>query len=152
MSGFGGNVVALLPNGVSVFRCSNAYRFDIDSMVTAGESLKPFCTAPALAQASPPPAMTVDQLKSDFVGQAYLIGAQRIEFATNGRLLGSVPDDQDMGTWEITPDARVCRTWTKWDGGRPRCYFVYKVGETWEIDILDRFTRLTLRRTYTPAP
>ena len=77
---------------------------------------------------------------------------QRIEYAPNGRMLGAVPDDQDIGTWEITPDARLCRTWTSWDGGRQRCYVVYKSGETWDIDIPERFTRFTLERTYTPAP
>ena len=152
MSGFGGNIVALLPNGVSVFRFADAYNFDVDSMITAGESLKPFCTAPATVTAPARTALTAAELAADFVGHAYAVGAQRIEYAPNGRMLGTVPDDQDMGTWNITPDARLCRTWTVWDGGRQRCYVVYKADDAWELDLPERFTRFTLKRTYTPAP
>jgi hypothetical protein len=152
MSGFGGNIVSLLPNGISAFRFADAYNFDVDPMIVAGESLKPFCTKPANAAAPTPAALTVAELGADFVGHTYLVGSQRIEFASGGRLLGTVPDDQDMGTWEITPDARLCRTWTAWDGGRRRCYVVSKTEDGWQLDIPERFTRFPLRRTYTPAP
>jgi hypothetical protein len=98
--------------------------------------------------------MTPAELSAEFVGHAYVVGTQRIQFAPGGALVGTVPDDADLGTWEITPEARLCRTWTTWDGGRRRCYVVYKAGDdAWEIDIPERFTRFTLRReTGAPRP
>ncbi|HYB69827.1 MAG TPA: serine hydrolase domain-containing protein [Candidatus Bathyarchaeia archaeon] len=147
MTGYGGNLIALLPNGVTVFRFADAFNFDLDSMILAGESLKPFCAPPATATAdllrTP---LTATELLTSFIGKGYVTGVQKIVFAPGGRLLGSMPDDQDVGTWEISADARVCRTWNAWDGRRQRCYVVYRKDDGgWDLDIPERLTRFTLR-------
>jgi hypothetical protein len=154
MSGFGGNIVALLPNGISVFRFADAYNFDVDSMILAGESLRPFCAPPATAAAPAPPrvALTAAELASDFVGHVYVFGPQRIEYAPGGRLWGSLAEEVDVGTWEITPDARVCRSWNMWDGRRRRCYAILRTDDGWEVDVPGRFTRAVLRRAPAAAP
>jgi hypothetical protein len=41
MSGWGGNVVVLLPNGISAFRFADGNHYDVDTMVLAGEALRP---------------------------------------------------------------------------------------------------------------
>jgi len=147
MAGFGGNLVALLPNGVSVFRFADASNFDLDSMILAGESLRPFCTPPAaLAAQTPRTPATADELRASFVGHQYIVGLQKVTFAPGGRLYGSTPDDQDVGTWEISPDARMCRTWNSWDGRRQRCYVVYKKDDGWDAEIPERLTGFTFRR------
>jgi hypothetical protein len=50
MSGFGGNVVLLLPNGISAFRFADGHHYDVDTMVLAGEAVRPFPCAEGAAQ------------------------------------------------------------------------------------------------------
>src|SRR5262249_36956696 len=54
MSGYGGNIVALMPNGVSAFRFADAMSYDQESLVLAAEAIRPFGTAPAASAVSPP--------------------------------------------------------------------------------------------------
>jgi hypothetical protein len=42
MSGFGGNHVVLMPNGITTFRFSDAYIYGVDSMIHAADTLAPF--------------------------------------------------------------------------------------------------------------
>jgi hypothetical protein len=41
MAGYGGNLVVLLPNGISAFRFADGDNFDLEAMVLAGEALRP---------------------------------------------------------------------------------------------------------------
>jgi hypothetical protein len=151
MAGLGGNLVALLPNGVSVFRFADGNHYDLDAMVLAGESLRPFCPPPASATApAPPPVpLTAQELAREVAGHTFTIGRQRLHFARGGRLLGAAGDDAiDAGTWTITAQGRVCRRWTTWDHGRERCYLVFRDGDDdWLFDIPERFSRFSGRRT-----
>jgi len=118
-------------------------------MILGGESLRPFCTPSATAVApAPRVALTAAELGSTFTGRGYIFGVQKLTFASGGKLYGSTPEDQDVGTWEISSEQRICRTWNSWDGRRQRCYVVYKQDDGWELDIPERLTRFTLR----PAP
>jgi hypothetical protein len=147
MAGLGGNLVALLPNGVSVFRFSDAGHFDLDAMIAAGESIRPFCAPPATAAVSPPAvtAITPDELAADVPGHTFTIGRQRLHFATGGRLYGRAGDDADLGTWAIE-NGRICRTWTTWDRGIRRCYVIARDGDGYVFDVPERFTRFVARR------
>jgi hypothetical protein len=42
MSGFGGNNIVLMPNGITTFRFSDAYVYGVDSMIQAGDAIAPF--------------------------------------------------------------------------------------------------------------
>jgi hypothetical protein len=44
MTGYGGNQVVVMPNGVTAFRLADAFIYDVDSMVRVGEALRPFPT------------------------------------------------------------------------------------------------------------
>jgi hypothetical protein len=55
MLGYGGNLVVLLPNGISAFGCADGFHFDLESMVLAGETIRPF-PCPAGSAAMRPPA------------------------------------------------------------------------------------------------
>ena len=52
--GVGGNLVVLLPNGVSAFRFADGHHYDVDTMVLAGEAIRPF-PCPAGSGEAPPP-------------------------------------------------------------------------------------------------
>jgi hypothetical protein len=148
MAGLGGNLVALLPNGVSVFRFADGGNFDLDAMVLAGESLRPFCGSPPSAAAPAPPAvpLTSSELATDIPGHTFTIGTQRLFFAAGGRLYGAAGRDAvDQGTWKIA-DGRLCRVWTTWDLGLSRCYVIFRDGDGYAFDIPERFARFAARR------
>ena len=52
-----------------------------------------------------------------------------------------------MGRWRITPEGFYCRVWNVSDGGRERCYRVYRDGETFSFHVHDRWTVLRWTRT-----
>jgi hypothetical protein len=137
MSGWGGNVVGLLPNGISAFRFADGDHYDVDTMVLAGEAIRPFpCPsisgeAPAVRQ-----PLTASAMRAELPGYTFYTGPMNIFIAANGVLYGTVkrgPDgasEQDVGTWHITPDGQWCRAWRWWDHRRERCHIVYREGET----------------------
>jgi hypothetical protein len=55
MMGYGGNLVVLLPNGITAFRFADGSYYDVDTMVLAGEALRPF-PCPVGSTETPPPA------------------------------------------------------------------------------------------------
>ena len=55
MSGVGGNIVVLLPNGITAFRVADGGHHDLDAMVRAGEAVRPFPCAAGSAEAPPAP-------------------------------------------------------------------------------------------------
>jgi hypothetical protein len=147
MLGYGGNAVMLLPNGISTFRFSDGGNLDVDSMVQAGEALRPLC-APATAAPAPPaaPPLTAVQITTDVVGRAYTAGPVWISYTSDGRVYSRSGAGVDVGTWRITADGRFCRTWHVSDGGRERCYVVRPTANGWQLDNPDRFTRVLLKR------
>jgi len=66
--------------------------------------------------------------------------------AAGGVLYGAVKDDIDIGTWHMTPEEQFCRTWHVGDGHRKRCYAMYREGETFTLELQDRWGQEVLRR------
>jgi len=67
--------------------------------------------------------------------------------STGGRLYGAPGDDIDVGWWRITPDDSYCRAWNVFDGRRERCFVVNRDGETFDLQVRDRWGTVSLRRT-----
>lgn len=149
MVGYGGNLVALLPNGVSAFRFADGKNFDLESMVLAGEAIRPFCASGPAAGPSPPQRspLTANELRAELPGNTFHVDRSHIFLAPGGRLHGAVGDDMDVGWWRITPDGHYCRAWNVRDGRRERCYAVYRDGETFDLHMRDRWGTESLRRT-----
>jgi hypothetical protein len=150
MSGHGGNLVVLLPNGVTAFRFADGNNFDLESMVLAGEAIRPFCVSAPPSGPSPPPRspLTATELRAELPGNTFYAGRYHFFMAPGGRLYG-VPgnDDIDVGSWRITPDGSYCRGWNVFDGRRERCFAVYRDGETFDLHVRDRWGTVSLRRT-----
>jgi hypothetical protein len=145
MLGYGGNIVALLPNGVSAFRFADGHTYDPETMMLAGEQIRPFCaSAPAKHQNAP---LTVAELRAELPGNTFVVGSQRVFIATDGRQYLSVGTRVDIGHWRIDPAGLYCRSWNSGDGGRERCHQVYRAGETFEFHVDDRWTVLRWTRT-----
>jgi hypothetical protein len=140
MSGVGGNVVVLMPNGVSAFRVADGGHYDLDAMVRAGEAVRPFpCPAGPVEAPQAPQRLSASDLQDWFPGHTFDADSEHrfpfydrrpmhLYLAPGGALYGTAPEGVDVGTWHITPDGQLCRTWHVWDGGRQRCYAVSRVG------------------------
>ena len=150
MAGYGGNVVALLPNGVSVFRLGDGETWDIETMVHAGEAIRPFC-ASTKAAAPARRALTAAETDAAMRGHTFSGGETHIFFAPHGISFRKSRDSADVGTWRIAADGALCRAWHMTDGGRGRCFDVYRSGETFELQTRDRWSTTILeRRTGNP--
>lgn len=149
MAGYGGNLVVLLPNGVSAFRFADGFNFDLESMVLAGEAIRPFPCPSGTGEAPPPQRQpfTASELHVEFPSNTFYAGPLTMFPAADGVLYGTTKDDIDVGTWHITPDGEFCRTWHVWDGRRERCYAVYREGETFELYTKGRWGKVVARRT-----
>jgi hypothetical protein len=144
MLGYGGNLVVLLPNGVSAFRFADAFHFDLEAMVLAGEAIRPF-PCPAGRAEMPPPAatpLTASDLHVEVPGHTFywepatnfpvFFGGRLAMFAAaDGVLYGAFTrrsdggTDRDVGRWHLTPEGQFCRTWHAWDHRRQRCYTLH---------------------------
>jgi hypothetical protein len=166
MSGFGGNLVMLLPNGVSAFRLADGHNYNVDTMVLAGEAIRPFPCPAESGAAPPPPArqpLTAGDLHAELVGNTLyrdpvnhfplvLGGHLTIFLAADGVQYGTLktgPDgdtEQDVGTWHITADGQFCSRWNVWGGRREGCSAVSREGETFEFYRKDRLDKGVYRR------
>jgi hypothetical protein len=164
MLGFGGNVVLLLPNGISAFRFADGHHSDVDTMVLAGEAVRPFPCAAGSTQTPPPTrqSLTADALRAVLPGNtlsaapvtifpAVFDRQYTLFVAVDGVLYGRSTDPDgstvnDVGRWHITPDGQFCYTWHIWEGRRERCNTVYREGETLAFSRQDRFAEEVYRR------
>ena len=145
MWGYGGNFVVLLPNGLSAFRFADGDTHDPETMILAGEAIRPLCaSAPA---AAPPDTLQnaplgVTELGAELPGNTFGSGGVRVFIAPDGRQYAAVGARVDLGRWRIAPAGLYCRRWNVLDGGRERCFDVYRDGETFDFRINDRWTVL----------
>jgi hypothetical protein len=167
MAGLGGNVVVLLPNGITAFRFADGERYDVDTMVRAGEALRPF-PCPAGSGTLPPPQpqpLTASELQAELPGHTFyadpltmlfptLVGAHFNFFVTADGLqyatLQAGPNVgawHDAGRWRLTPEGDFCRTWFLWDNRRERCFTGYREGETFVFYPKDGLGKQVFRRS-----
>jgi CubicO group peptidase (beta-lactamase class C family) len=150
MLGYGGNIVVLLPNGVSAFRFADGHIYDPETMILAGEAIRPLC-ASASAAASPDKSQNVPlsatELRAELPCNTFGTGGLRVFIAPDGRQYLAVGTRVDVGRWRITAEGLYCRTWNVADGGRERCHRVYRDGESFDFHVNDRWTVLRWART-----
>jgi len=147
MSGYGGNLIVLLPNRVSAFRFADAMSYDVEGVILAGEAVRPLCTPTGTAMMTPNRTpLSATELRAEIVGRAFDSDFARLMIDRSGIVSSESKGDVDIGRWHITDDGRYCRTWNVGDRGRPRCYRVYRDGETFELQPVDRWVVTKLRR------
>jgi len=155
MWGYGGNFVVLLPNGISAFRFADANLHDLETMILAGEAIRPFCTsappnAPPNAGQGPP--LTAAELQAELPGNTFGIGGVRVFIAPGGVQYLAAGARADVGRWRIAPEGLYCRTWTVADNGLERCHDVYHDGDAFMFHVRDRWTVLRWTRTRGRGP
>jgi hypothetical protein len=146
MAGYGGNVVALLPNGVSAFRFADAMIYDVPALIRAGETVRPLCTSAATGAPPARSPMTASELRAELPARTFVSEVSRWTLEPSGTVWGEAKRDFDVGHWHITDDAKYCRTWHVWERGLPGCFAVYRDGETFEFHSADRWTLLRVQR------
>jgi hypothetical protein len=172
MLGYGGNLVVLLPNGVSAFRFADGGNLDLESLILAGEAVRPFpCPSGSAETPAPaPPPLTAGDLRTEVPGNTFyrdpmttfpaIFGGRLAMFVgTDGTLYGTFtrqPDgvtEHDVGRWHIAPEGQFCRTWHVWDHRRERCYTLHisrpvldQGGETFTFAVTDRWGTALFRR------
>jgi hypothetical protein len=149
MAGAGGNLVVLLPNGVSAFRLADGGDHDLESMVRAGEAIRPLCASPL---ADPPPArpapLTASELAAELPGNTFYGPGVHFYVDPTGVLYAATTEAVDVGRWEITPDGRYCAAWNAHDRGRRRCHTVHRQDQTFEFLVDDPWSiASSLKRT-----
>ena len=153
MWGHGGNFVIPLPNGVTAFRFTDAKvgTADVEGLILAGEAVRPLC-APAVAAVTAPPPLPLDarELRAALAGQTFQLGGARLTFDRRGFIVGETRSDFDVGRWEVTEDGQFCRIWNVWDHGRRRCFRVSGDANGLELQAMDRWSVLKLRRLAGP--
>jgi hypothetical protein len=164
MMGFGGNIVMLLPNGISTFRFADGHHYDVDSMVLAGETVRPLPCAAGSVQTSSSlrQPLTAEELRAELPGNTLsatpvtifpaVFGGHRTLFiAPDGVLYGRFTGldgstAHDIARWHITPDGQFCHTWHVWGGRRERCSEVYREDETFAFSRQNRLAEEVYRR------
>jgi hypothetical protein len=152
--GFGGSFLVLLPNGVSTFRFADGGVHDLETMIVAGDAIRPFCTsAPAdAARTVQAPPMSAAELRAELPGHTFGAGGLRVFIAPDGRQYVVTGTTADVGHWRITPEGLYCRRWSVLDGGRERCHHVFRDGESFTLQVTDRWTTFRWIRTRGRAP
>ena len=121
--------------------------YDPERMILAGEAVRPFCTpAVTAAMAAPRVPLTAAELRAEVVGRTFDSDFARLVIDRSGIVSFDSKSDFDIGRWHITDDGQYCRTWNVLDRGRPRCYRLYRDGETFELHPIDRWNVTKLRR------
>jgi hypothetical protein len=156
--------VMLLPNGISAFRFADGHYYDVDTMVLAGEAVRPFpCAAGSAATPAPTcQPLTAEALRAEVPGNTFTADAMSnfpavfdrqytLFIASDGVLYGrsTGPDGSrldDVGRWYTTSDGHFCRTWHVWGGRRERCSAVSWEGETFVFSPQSRFGKEMYRR------
>lgn len=150
MWGHGGNFVALLPNGVSTFRFTDATdAVDVEGMILAGEAVRPLCTQ-AVATVTAPPPLDAHAVRAALTGHTFVFPAGRMTFDRRGFVVGESWGAFDVARWVVADDGQYCRTWNVWDGARRRCHHVYQNAEGLELHAVDRWIVTKIRRVSTP--
>jgi Beta-lactamase len=166
MGGWGGSVVVLLPNGITAFRVADGNRYDVDTMVRAGEALRPF-PCPAGSGEAPPPRerqpLTASDLRAELPGHTFygdsfrpslslLRGQMNMYVSADGAVFDTFkaePDGgpwHDVGRWRITPEGQYCVRWHVYNDRRERCFAISREGETFEFFPQGRFGKEIFRR------
>jgi hypothetical protein len=88
MGGLGGNLVVLLPNGVSAFRFADGHHYDVDTLVLAGEAIRPFPCPPGSGGALPPArqALSASDLRAELTGHTFYADDWHLFLAADGVL------------------------------------------------------------------
>ena len=146
MSGYGGNLVALLPNGVSAFRFADAMILEIEPLILAGEAIRPLCDPATATSPAVRTPMTASEIRKEVLGATLAAEAWRMTVDATGLAFFESKSDLDVGRFHVADDGTTCVRWNVLERARSRCFRLYRDGDRFELHAVDRFTLIKLER------
>ncbi len=150
MTGYGGNLVALMPNGVTALRFADSFNYERRGMIEAAEALAPFCD-PAKSEdaavASAGRLMPVAEVREALAGHTYYAEDWHVYSAPDGVTYSASPKEFWLGRWRIDQQGHYCSRYSTWRGGAETCFAVVETDAGLELHADDRFwsIRIDLR-------
>jgi len=141
MAGYGGNLVVLLPNGVTAIRFSDGYNSELLPMIRAGEAVRPLCPGAA----KPPAAgenrlrrVSTTELNRRLPGNTLRARYWHLHLAPDGTAVGANTKTPVLGTWRIDDAGHVCTRYAHMRGGSENCYELIERDDALQLHAIDR--------------
>lgn len=129
MAGYGGSIVAMLPNSTACIRFSDDQDYDLHEIVRVAERLRPLQSNVPGRRARTVPVgerLDADTLAQAIVGNT-LLGADWLGYCDpSGRLYASAPAGIAVGSWSVGDDGTLSRSASPWKRGAPERFTVYR--------------------------
>lgn len=142
MAGYGGNIVLLLPNGVTAIRFTDSFNGEQAQMIHAASALRPLCPAaprsPAAAMKHGEP-LTAEDLRQRLVGNTLRAKDWRLYLRPDGTASGGSGQRDVLGTWRIADGGTLCTRYAVMRGGIENCYDVIEQKHGLVLRAVDRF-------------
>jgi len=138
MAGYGGSIVALLPNGVTALRFADEEIYELLPLLRAAWEARPECPSGG-------ERLSATDVRQAFVGNTFYSNDMNIYLAPNGNLMSAAKDEHRIGRWHIDNDGNFCTRYPNWRGGIENCYSVFRVGQEYIIRPDDRLTETRLK-------
>jgi len=127
----------------------DALNYNKESLVLAGEAIRPPCTVGSNAT-SPPSnrvALGGNEVRAELIGNT-LHGSLRNTFIDPTGTIYAVSRQNlinvDVGRWKLNAEGQFCGTWNVSDHRRSRCNLVYRDAERFEFQPVDQWGLLWL--------
>ncbi len=151
MSGYGGNSVLLLPNGVTALRFSDSHNLELEPLTAAADALAPLCRRSATDTVTDPaddrPPLTAAALRAHLVGNTFYYERWNFYPAPSGHIYAASDDSLLLGRWRIDPSGHFCTRYATWRGGAENCYRVFaRADDAFEMRPFERWNDVALRR------
>ena len=142
MSGYGGNRVIILPNGVSAFRFADGFNDEFEPLIAAGWAVKPQCGP--IDETVHDGALSADEALAAIAGSTFYAGDWHIYLAPDGTIFSASAQELWLGRWRVDTAGRYCSRYSTWRTGAESCYSVHHEGKQWLFHPIDRWQDLVL--------
>lgn len=138
MAGYGGSIVALLPNGVTALRFADEEIYELSPLLRAAWAARPECPFKGTR-------LSGLETRQTFVGNTLYSNDLNIYLDPDGSVFSTAKDEHRIGRWRIDSDGHLCTRYPNWRGGIENCYSAYRYGEEYVIRPRDRLTETRLK-------
>ncbi len=137
MAGFGGNLVLLLPNGVSAIRFADGDNGELMQMIWVGAAVRPLCPDMGSSTTSAG-RLSADAVGARLAGNTIRSNTWHLYLASGGIGYGQVGKAAIMGDWRVDGQGRFCTRYVHQRGGLENCYDVVPRGDVLDLQAVDR--------------
>jgi hypothetical protein len=133
MAGYGGSIVALLPNGVTALRFADEEIYELPPLLDAAWAARPTCPSGTVR-------LSGDDVRKALVGNTLYADDLDLYLAPDGNAFSAARDEHRIGRWRIDDDGRLCTRYPNWRAGLETCEVVFRIAAEYELRPADRLT------------